>query len=97
MKSCYFFFFKVYEIVERVSEIVKSWPKVWGDVDESSIGVVSPYSDQVQRIRSELRKRKLVNVSVERVLNIQGQCDAELKCLEMITIINKKIRIYKIS
>ena len=64
--------------MERVSELVKSWPKSWGDVDESSIGVVSAYPDQVQRIRAELRKRKLVNVSVERVLNIQGQCASDL-------------------
>ena len=36
-------------------------------------GIVTPYYDQVQRIRSELRKRKLFGVSVERVLNVQGK------------------------
>ena len=38
-----------------------------------SSGIVTPYYDQVQRIRSELRKRKLFGVSVERVLNVQGK------------------------
>ena len=37
------------------------------------LGIVTPYYDQVQRIRSELRKRKLFGVSVERVLNVQGK------------------------
>ncbi len=64
---------QVYEVVERVAELYKMWPKSWGPIDEESIGVVSPYSDQVMRIRSELRKRKLAHVSVERVLNVQGQ------------------------
>ena len=36
-------------------------------------GIVTPYYDQVQRIRSELRKRRLFGVSVERVLNVQGK------------------------
>lgn len=31
------------------------------------------YAEQVQRIRVELRKRKLSDVSVERVLNVQGK------------------------
>ena len=35
------------------------------------VGVVTPYQDQVMRIRAELRKRKLQNISVERVLNVQ--------------------------
>ena len=33
--------------------------------------MVTPYQDQVMRIRAELRKRKLQNISVERVLNVQ--------------------------
>ena len=37
------------------------------------LGIVTPYYDQVQRIRSELRKRRLFGVSVERVLNVQGK------------------------
>ncbi|GIY93821.1 probable helicase with zinc finger domain [Caerostris extrusa] len=62
---------EVNEIVERVIELKKSWPACWGDQDETSIGVVTPYYDQVVRIRAELRKKKLHGVSVERVLNVQ--------------------------
>lgn len=41
-------------------------------MEDGSIGVVTPYSDQVFRIRSELRRRHLHAVSVERVMNVQG-------------------------
>ncbi|KAG8184133.1 hypothetical protein JTE90_008914 [Oedothorax gibbosus] len=64
---------EVYEIVERVIELKTNWPDYWGDQDETSIGVVTPYYDQVVRIRAELRKKKLHGVSVERVLNVQGK------------------------
>ncbi|XP_077380130.1 putative helicase with zinc finger domain isoform X2 [Festucalex cinctus] len=64
---------EVFEIVERVEELRKKWPVAWGKLDEGSIGVVSPYSDQVFRIRAELRKKRLHEVSVERVLNVQGK------------------------
>lgn len=63
---------KVFEIVERVEELRKKWPVAWGKLDDGSIGVVSPYADQVFRIRAELRKKRLHDVSVERVLNVQG-------------------------
>ena len=65
----------MFEIVERVSELSKSWPDEWGSLDPTAIGVVAPYADQVARIRSELRKKKLFSVSVERVLNVQGACE----------------------
>ena len=65
---------EVYEVVERVAELQRTWPKkFWGERDENAIGIVTPYYDQVQRIRSELRKRRLFGVSVERVLNVQGK------------------------
>lgn len=64
---------KVFEIVERVEELRKKWPVAWGKLDDGSIGVVSPYADQVFRIRAELRKKRLHDVSVERVLNVQGE------------------------
>lgn len=64
---------QVFEIVERVEELRKKWPVSWGKLDEGSIGVVSPYADQVFRIRAELRKKRLHEVSVERVLNVQGK------------------------
>ncbi|XP_017768424.1 PREDICTED: probable helicase with zinc finger domain isoform X2 [Nicrophorus vespilloides] len=64
---------EVYEIVERVYELKKQWPSAWGKFDDQSIGIMTPYSDQVLRIRSELRKRQLFGISVERVLNVQGK------------------------
>lgn len=54
-------------------ELKKKWPVTWGKLDEQSIGIMTPYSDQVFRIRSELRKRRLGGISVERVLNVQGK------------------------
>lgn len=59
--------------MERVEELRKKWPVSWGKLDEGSIGVVSPYADQVFRIRAELRKKRMHEVSVERVLNVQGK------------------------
>lgn len=41
-------------------------------MDDQSIGIMTPYADQVFRIRSELRKRRMGGISVERVLNVQG-------------------------
>lgn len=34
---------------------------------------MTPYADQVFRIRSELRKKRMAGISVERVLNVQGK------------------------
>lgn len=62
-----------FQVVERVAELKRNWPSDWGAYNDQSIGVVTPYSDQVFRIRSELRKRRIDNVCVERVLNVQGK------------------------
>ncbi|XP_036325735.1 LOW QUALITY PROTEIN: probable helicase with zinc finger domain [Rhagoletis pomonella] len=64
---------EVYEVVERVSELRRKWPIAWGKVNDASIGIMTPYADQVFRIRSELRKRRMGGISVERVLNVQGK------------------------
>ena len=64
---------EVAEIVDRLAELRRNWPKQWGKKEEAEIGVVTPYHDQVQMIRGELRKKKLYNISVERVLNVQGK------------------------
>lgn len=65
---------EIYEIGEVVKKLQDSWPtEFWGRLDENSIGVVSPYSDQVSRIRVHLRHSKLYGVNVERVLNVQGK------------------------
>ena len=64
---------EVYEVVERVSELRKKWPSTWGKMNDASIGIMTPYADQVFRIRLELRKRRMGGISVERVLNVQGK------------------------
>lgn len=64
---------EVYEVVERVCELRKKWPSSWGKMNDASIGIMTPYADQVFRIRSELRKRRMGGISVERVLNVQGK------------------------
>uniref|UniRef100_A0A8C4QKN2 Helicase with zinc finger n=1 Tax=Eptatretus burgeri TaxID=7764 RepID=A0A8C4QKN2_EPTBU len=64
---------EVSEVVERVEEIYRKWPAAWGEHGECSIGVVTPYADQVFRMRIALRKKRLHDVSVERVLNVQGK------------------------
>lgn len=64
---------EVYEVVERVQDLRKQWPASWGKMSDQSIGIMTPYADQVFRIRSELRKRKMGGISVERVLNVQGK------------------------
>ncbi|GAB0089527.1 C3H1-type domain-containing protein [Sergentomyia squamirostris] len=64
---------EVYEVVERVAELRKRWPASWGKMSDQSIGIMTPYADQVFRIRSELRKRRMGGISVERVLNVQGK------------------------
>ncbi|KAJ8919966.1 hypothetical protein NQ315_006495 [Exocentrus adspersus] len=64
---------EVYEVVERVMELKQNWPEYWGPFNEHAIGVITPYADQVFRIRSELRKRRVNDVCVERVLNVQGK------------------------
>ena len=65
---------EIYEIAEVVKRLQDTWPQEsWGSFDENSIGIVSPYSDQVSRIRVHLRHRKLFGINVERVLNVQGK------------------------
>lgn len=64
---------EVYEIVDRVEELRKKWPSEWGSIEDNGVSVVAPYHDQVIRIRNELRKKKIHNISVERVLNVQGK------------------------
>ncbi|XP_029166349.1 probable helicase with zinc finger domain [Nylanderia fulva] len=62
------------ELANRVLELKNTWPtQEWGPYNEGSIGVLSYYHEQVQRLRIELRRRQLFDVSVERVLNVQGK------------------------
>lgn len=56
-----------------MAELKNDWPESWGKFNEHSIGIMSPYPDQVYRIRIELKKRRLFGIAVERVLNVQGK------------------------
>ena len=63
-----------------------------GEFSVGSIGVVTPYIDQVVKIRAELRKRKRYKISVERVLNVQGKNNfiiMSLQCNSLNTYIDK--------
>ncbi|CAL8138318.1 unnamed protein product [Orchesella dallaii] len=72
--TSYYNMAEVFEVTEKISELISSWPEKWGDYrDESAIGVLTPYADQVTRIRTRLRKKGLHSVSVERVFNVQGK------------------------
>lgn len=65
---------EVAELVARVDDLKRNWPKQrWGPYGEGSIGVLAHYMEQVYRIRNELRKHRLQEVNVERVLNVQGK------------------------
>ena len=35
------------EIADRLMELKKTWPEVWGKKEEVEVGVVTPYHDQV--------------------------------------------------
>ncbi|XP_041085113.1 probable helicase with zinc finger domain [Polyodon spathula] len=74
-KNCYNYynFAEVLEITEQVEELHKKWPVAWGKLDENSISVVTPYASQAVCIPAKLHKRKLQDVTVEQMLNIQGR------------------------
>ncbi|XP_074646768.1 3'-5' exoribonuclease HELZ2-like isoform X2 [Tubulanus polymorphus] len=65
------------EVVTRVEELYERWPvTAWGEKRAETIAVVTPYHDQVQRIRRALRRSKhkqLKLVTVETVQNVQGK------------------------
>ncbi|XP_028391332.1 LOW QUALITY PROTEIN: uncharacterized protein LOC114516140 [Dendronephthya gigantea] len=60
---------EVAEVVARVEDLIFHWPKNW----KKNIGVLTPYRDQVKRIRDALRKKGLGYVDVETVENVQGK------------------------
>ncbi|XP_037094135.1 probable helicase with zinc finger domain [Pollicipes pollicipes] len=64
---------EVYEVADRVAALLDAWPAEWGERADDTICVVSAYAEQVQKIRSELRSRRLSTVTVEHLLNVQGK------------------------
>ncbi|XP_078692797.1 3'-5' exoribonuclease HELZ2-like [Branchiostoma floridae x Branchiostoma belcheri] len=71
--TSYFNMAEVLEISERVEQLVKDWPEEWGELNLGDIGVITPYHNQTQLIRKELRQKRLGGVTVEMVTNIQGK------------------------
>ncbi|XP_019640358.1 PREDICTED: helicase with zinc finger domain 2-like [Branchiostoma belcheri] len=71
--TSYFNMAEVLEISERVEQLVKDWPEEWGELKLGDIGVITPYHNQTQLIRKELRRKRLGGVTVEMVTNIQGK------------------------
>ncbi|KAM6163902.1 3'-5' exoribonuclease HELZ2 [Rhynchocyon petersi] len=51
------------QVVEKVQEVVDTWPPCWGSLEQKSICVVS-HGAQVSALRQELRRRRLAEVSV---------------------------------
>ncbi|CAH1794927.1 unnamed protein product, partial [Owenia fusiformis] len=66
---------EIEEVTDRVEEIYNEWPEAWGERQPSLIGIVTPYTEQVLKIRASLRARSnaLGRVVVQRMNNIQGQ------------------------
>lgn len=64
---------EVYEIVERVCELRRKWPASWGKFNDTSIGIMTPYADQVFRIRSELRKKRLAGEKLNEMFQFMLQ------------------------
>ncbi|XP_071943710.1 3'-5' exoribonuclease HELZ2-like [Antedon mediterranea] len=62
---------EVVELGFRVENLYRNWPPEWGE--KRDIGVVTPYNSQVLEVRKELRRRKLNDVTVEGVRNVQGK------------------------
>ncbi|XP_072018120.1 3'-5' exoribonuclease HELZ2-like isoform X2 [Amphiura filiformis] len=60
---------EVSQVCWRVESLIEEWPAL----KMEEIGVFSPYMLQVRKIRKQLRKRGLGDVTVERVQNVQGK------------------------
>lgn len=71
--TSYVNYMEVREVCDVVKRLVEQWPMTWGPRDPSTVAIVTPYYDQVQCIRMELRKYKLSQVRVESVANVQGK------------------------
>ncbi|XP_032369029.1 helicase with zinc finger domain 2 isoform X3 [Etheostoma spectabile] len=63
---------EVAKVVEAVKEVLEYWPLTWGTKDQSSICVLSE-GCQVWQIRTALKRRRLAEVHVENIANVQGK------------------------
>ncbi|XP_020390062.2 helicase with zinc finger domain 2 isoform X1 [Rhincodon typus] len=64
---------EILQVVENVESVLKNWPVEWGQLDQSSVCVVSSEGFQVQCMRHKLRQCGYSLVTVENVFNIQGK------------------------
>ena len=64
--TSYYNNYEVGEIVDRLVELRKNWPKSWGRKEDTEIGVVSPYHDQAS---GSVREHKHNRISVVYVAN----------------------------
>ena len=80
---------EVEEVVDQVEHLYTNWPDEWGPAKADQISVVTPYSEQVQRIRMALRERGrgLGSVTVERVMNVQGKHNMYITSLLYFTVL----------
>ncbi|XP_077528320.1 putative helicase with zinc finger domain [Haemaphysalis longicornis] len=60
-------------VCEFVKQLAESWPESWGPCDLATIAVVTPYYDQAQYIRTQLRDCNLSRVRVECGATVQGK------------------------
>ncbi|XP_023670760.2 probable helicase with zinc finger domain isoform X2 [Paramormyrops kingsleyae] len=59
---------EVMEVADQLESLCKTWPVSWGKLDESSVGVLTPYPAQAVQLRSEARRRGLNCVTVHTLL-----------------------------
>ncbi|XP_048870239.1 probable helicase with zinc finger domain [Brienomyrus brachyistius] len=59
---------EVMEVADQLEILCKKWPVSWGKLDESSVGVLTPYPAQAVQLRSEARRRGLNCVTVHTLL-----------------------------
>ena len=45
--TSYYNNYEVAEIADRLIELKRSWPEIWGKKEDVKVGVVTPYVDQV--------------------------------------------------
>ncbi|XP_060692315.1 helicase with zinc finger domain 2 isoform X2 [Hemiscyllium ocellatum] len=64
---------EVLQVVEKVESVLNSWPVEWGQLNPSSVCVVSSEGFQIQCLRHRLRQCGYSTVTVENVFNIQGK------------------------
>lgn len=66
----YLLSFQIYEIRDRLTEVIRAWPQAWGPYEEHSIAVITPYPDQAMGLRIKLKLEGFAFVDVEALSNV---------------------------